>query len=343
MRLPIASPLVSRDGSANKDARLTNMLKEVDSGRELAVVRPGLEYAATGTGAGGGLVAFNNELISVYGTTLGTVSVNQYVTWTKVGATVMDQVNALSVSTGSVALSGGQASYNGVSWNPTGTLGAYDQLLAVDDSIYLLYLGIPQLYKTIDGGQTQSLVSDLPSTAGNFQYVFYVAPNLYLVDVDAGQSWISADLGISWSETFPASPSAITNGAFPILAGSRLYVFDGINGVYEYTDNYLDFTGGSLYSSNLGIGFYENNAFIGYNYSTGDVVEIPTSAMNTATVLAYVNPAAPFGDYGYLGQPFKIGSSAFVFGDDGIYRAVKNIDSLGTVASGIYDFAQGPL
>jgi len=71
MRLPIASPLVSRDGAANKDARLTNMFKESDGGRELAVTRPGLTLVATGSGAGGGLVAFNGELISVYGTTLG--------------------------------------------------------------------------------------------------------------------------------------------------------------------------------------------------------------------------------------------------------------------------------
>ena len=71
MRLPIASPLVSRDGAANKDARLTNMLKESDGGKELAVVRPGLELIAAGTGVGGGLVAFNGELVSVYGTTLG--------------------------------------------------------------------------------------------------------------------------------------------------------------------------------------------------------------------------------------------------------------------------------
>ena len=69
MRLPIASPLVSRDGAANKDARLTNMLKESDGGRELAVVRPGLVLDAVASGMGNGLVAFGNDLIGVYGTT----------------------------------------------------------------------------------------------------------------------------------------------------------------------------------------------------------------------------------------------------------------------------------
>jgi len=70
MRLPIASPLVSRDGSANKDARLTNMLKEMDGSRELAVVRPGLVLDAVASGVGNGLVVFNDELVSVYGSTL---------------------------------------------------------------------------------------------------------------------------------------------------------------------------------------------------------------------------------------------------------------------------------
>lgn len=69
MRLPIASPLVSRDGAANKDARLTNMLKESDGGRELAVTRPGLNLQVDLSGVGNGLVVFNDELIGVYGTT----------------------------------------------------------------------------------------------------------------------------------------------------------------------------------------------------------------------------------------------------------------------------------
>lgn len=67
MRLPVASSLQSRDGSANKDARLTNMLKEADEGRELAVIRPGLVLNLSASGIGNGLVAFNNDLVSVYG------------------------------------------------------------------------------------------------------------------------------------------------------------------------------------------------------------------------------------------------------------------------------------
>ena len=71
MRLPLAFDIDSRDGTSSKDERLTNVLQEDDEGAILAVVRPGLATIATASGAGGGVVNFNDVLISVYGTTLG--------------------------------------------------------------------------------------------------------------------------------------------------------------------------------------------------------------------------------------------------------------------------------
>lgn len=71
MRIPVTPQISNKDGLSNKNSRLTNVLKEVRKTGELAVVRPGLETAATSTGNAGGLVCFNGELISVYGTTLG--------------------------------------------------------------------------------------------------------------------------------------------------------------------------------------------------------------------------------------------------------------------------------
>ncbi len=71
MRLPITTQLSTKDGISNKNARLTNMLKETDEGGELAVVRPALELMASMSGSGSGVVAFNGILISVFGTTLG--------------------------------------------------------------------------------------------------------------------------------------------------------------------------------------------------------------------------------------------------------------------------------
>lgn len=71
MRLPLVASLSTKDGVSNKNARLTNTLKETTASAEFAVVRPGLSLNATATGVGQGLVVFNDELISVYGTTLG--------------------------------------------------------------------------------------------------------------------------------------------------------------------------------------------------------------------------------------------------------------------------------
>lgn len=71
MRIPVVSDIDSRDGVASKDERLTNMLGEDNNGQQMATLRPGLATIATATGAGGGEVAFNGALISVFGTTLG--------------------------------------------------------------------------------------------------------------------------------------------------------------------------------------------------------------------------------------------------------------------------------
>ena len=71
MRLPVVVELDSRDGVSNKDARLTNALKENDEGVTLAALRPGLSAIAAATGNGSGVTAFNGTLISVFGTVLG--------------------------------------------------------------------------------------------------------------------------------------------------------------------------------------------------------------------------------------------------------------------------------
>ncbi len=66
MRLPLISPLATRDGLAPKDERLTNTLRDEDK----VVVRPALTLVDTFSGTGNGLVAFQDELLSVYGATL---------------------------------------------------------------------------------------------------------------------------------------------------------------------------------------------------------------------------------------------------------------------------------
>lgn len=71
MRLPVVPQISTKDGVSNKNARLTNCLKESKKTGDKAVVRPGLVLDAQASGVGNGLVVFNNELVSVYGATLG--------------------------------------------------------------------------------------------------------------------------------------------------------------------------------------------------------------------------------------------------------------------------------
>lgn len=71
MRLPLVPSLSTKNGVSNKNARMTNVLKESKKTGDMAVVRPGLTLNATASGVGNGLVVFNGELISVFGTTLG--------------------------------------------------------------------------------------------------------------------------------------------------------------------------------------------------------------------------------------------------------------------------------
>lgn len=85
MKLPLASPLDSRDGTANKDARQTNVLLDNEDNVITAQVRPGLVTAATTTGNGNGAVSFNDVAFVIFGT-----SVDKYSggTLTSLGAVV---------------------------------------------------------------------------------------------------------------------------------------------------------------------------------------------------------------------------------------------------------------
>lgn len=67
MRLPLIPGVESRDGTSNKDARMTNALKETENGVDYAGVRPALGLVADTTGNGNGMF-FLDTLIVVFGT-----------------------------------------------------------------------------------------------------------------------------------------------------------------------------------------------------------------------------------------------------------------------------------
>lgn len=70
MRLPLVPPIETRDGTSEKDGLCKNILMDQDEQGDFATLRPGLVGVSAITGAGKGLVTYNDQLLSVYGSTL---------------------------------------------------------------------------------------------------------------------------------------------------------------------------------------------------------------------------------------------------------------------------------
>ncbi len=78
MRLPITPQISTKDGGSNKNARLTNCLKEVKKSGEKAVVRPGLVLSDTYAGLGNGLIPFDGRLLVVFDDTVTDVEEDSF-------------------------------------------------------------------------------------------------------------------------------------------------------------------------------------------------------------------------------------------------------------------------
>lgn len=70
MRLPVVHQISTKDGTSNKNARLTNCLKEAKKSGDKAVIRPGLVLSDTYSGLGNGLIEFDGRLLVVYDDTV---------------------------------------------------------------------------------------------------------------------------------------------------------------------------------------------------------------------------------------------------------------------------------
>ena len=129
MRIPLITDTDSRDGSSNKDERLTNVLVEIDA-EKMACLRPGLNGLATSSGNGNNLVCFGGELVNIYGNTVyrmdaegggsyndpQTIGLKRYFFWESVGAHV-----------DSLVITKGEARYDS-NYSPSCPLGASDPL-----------------------------------------------------------------------------------------------------------------------------------------------------------------------------------------------------------------------
>lgn len=69
MRLSVLPNISTKDGTSNKNARLTNMLK-VAGPKDIAEIRPGLVSSSTYAGLGSGLIEFDGRLLAIYDDTV---------------------------------------------------------------------------------------------------------------------------------------------------------------------------------------------------------------------------------------------------------------------------------
>ena len=69
MRLSVLPNISTKDGTSNKNARLTNMLK-VSGVRDIAEIRPGLVLSDSYVGLGNGLIPFDGRLLVIYDDTV---------------------------------------------------------------------------------------------------------------------------------------------------------------------------------------------------------------------------------------------------------------------------------
>lgn len=297
MRLPLIAELDSRDGTSNKNARLTNVLKEPNKNGDLAVVRPGLVLSAQGTGVGNGVVSFNGELVSVFGSTFninfepGVADWNNY-------STVLADVNAgvpafgndmfMSVSSGRVS----QISDNGVTWQTKGTIGgsATWHYLASDGTNFVAIpynVGNGTTYTSSDLGTTWTAHASAIGIATPpisecsifFDGTYYLAA---VVDnATVATMWRSLD-GASWTQTGNRATGQDAAPTGWATDGTTTIACDPGSGSSYSVNNGLTWSLSSL-PVNAAYAAYGNGTFVvvdsvgAYSYTSSDGVSFSTN------------------------------------------------------------------
>lgn len=353
MRLPVTPQLSTKDGTSNKNARLTNVLKEVSSSREFGVIRPGLSAVNSSTGNGNGLVCYNNELISVYGATLG-AGTSGGVAFQKINSiTPSSNGNMASNGTAAVEIGGGYRTTDGINWtlfNPTGVNGIPDgyQWWFVGQTLYGVNTATNRFLKSVDYGSTWTHVSFAPfSTISGYTFA-QVGVGFYLYDIALGDVYRSLDSGATWSVFgFSISPPATSgNPSSFFTIGTTLYIIDGVNREWAVSTDRVDFT---LITASAPIqsGYLSGTNFYGHNGSNGDIVLIDSNnlllSLTFLNVIGNVPLATPLGTFFYSGNPWFVNGKIQAFGLGGMYELTNSLPFVGTLTDSKYDFVQSPL
>jgi len=288
MRLPLTPNVSTKNGQSNSNARLTNCLKETSKHGDKAVIRPGLVSQAEGSGIGGGLVAFNNELVSVYGTTLGFSHI-------PAAAGSTDQYSATFDPYGSgLGLQGATASDGtnvivGVNFQPTvvykstnyidfssafsGFLGPGSgfPIVGYGNGYYWLFIANGpssdiKLYRSDTTATSFTLVhtflnASLPASHGN-PFFWFSGSDMYVmvVGLSATYRFVSSDNGVTWSSATTVADIysyGSANGQWQVIQfGSSMYTtmidVSGQSHIVSTDDNFATISYGAAFGDTGG-------------------------------------------------------------------------------------------
>lgn len=364
-------PLSTKDGTSNKNARLTNCLKESRERKDAtvwvrgvkqpappidkAVIRPGLVLEAEGTGVGGGLVAFDNDLVSVYGTTLGFLTEGTGV-WTGPDATTYDALGdpyslvshpawdgtkwlarIFNTATSEFVIND---STDGITFNylaayPGSNLAAAKGLQSFFGNWYVQDNtgAMTTVWMSSNSGASWSALSVLPFFASG-QLVFFYAldGDLYATNTTSGDTAKSTDQGATWGAAY--SNPLIYGAEFQ----SQLWYWDTVgNTVSKFTDVSgtsapvsSPFDGDSAYVwiGSDGVALYLYNTTRGLYTSNGSAFTLLGDPGYAMTLIYY---------------PEVVGGDVYFYeaAQTTTYTpAAATIPALATIATGLYDFAQ---
>lgn len=336
MRLPVVPQIGTKDGTSNKNARLTNCLMESTKRGDKAVVRPGLELRATAEeGYGGGLTVFDGEMVSVYGTTVGILTMSgsgAYGDWTIVPLAYYEQA-AYAASV--FMVTDGDTFYtspDGLTWttkNAPGSPGTY-VIVGGGSSFCATRWQDGSIYVSEDAGSSWSLAQTLTGDAPFVVHPFFVNGYFFLNVEDAFGDlalWRSSS-GSSWTKTTNYPPYTYQASMFAGDGAGTLVAVRGDEWSAVSTDD------GDTWALSTGVGAYAAN-WIAYGNGIFLVPGSLDSAVSSDGVSFFATGAGPADVYGitFDGDNFVV--TRFPGGDYAIspdgYNWTEYLDGSGAV------------
>lgn len=398
MRLPVTVPISTKDGTSNKNARLTNCLKESKIAKDKfvwvrgvkqpappidkVVVRPGLVTQVEGTGVGGGLVAFNNELVSVYGTTLGTGPVgelNEWTTYTLGTYTIVndyistipnaDGVSSFLIFNGHLyRTADGQTIIDvGVIYNNgsggSDTVPQYfntstNKWYAIEETYDVDLDEYTYTFDTSNDGLTWTQIAAYTAPGNK---LFSIGSDIYSTKAGIGQAVYKSTNGGASFTNVATLPSAITIINACVNIDGIVYICGAASGNYPrvmYTNDGVNYT-------TVDLPFASGNQIVGMAKSNGkiflQIFNTPDGTIDTyycdslsANALAYtVSDSYAYSAFGQTTVGINAASGHLIHtfsvpsgGNGTIKTKVLGggvITALATIQTGLYDFAQGSI